>query len=220
VVCRSRYAEDRLAAAVAAGMRQYVLLGAGVDTFVYGSPLAGQIRIYEVDHIGTQEWKRSALAAAEIEITPGVTFVAADPGSDSLTDALTAAGFDFSAPAVISWLGVTMYLDRRAISQALAAISRCAPGTELVVDYMLPQAPQALRDEAGNDYAELITERGEPWLSFRSPGEMDALLAENGFSGAAQVRRRDCVPASLWDRTDSLRPIELSMIASARMCAQ
>jgi len=122
---------------------------------------------------------------------------------------------------VISWLGVTMYLDRRAISQALAAISRCAPGTELVVDYMLPQA---LRDEAGNDYAELISaaaaERGEPCLSFLSPGEMDALLAEHGFSGAAQVRQRDCVPASLWDRTDSLRPIELSMIASARMCAR
>ena len=220
VICRSRYAEDRVAAALAVGVRQYILLGAGLDTFAYRSPLAAQASVYEVDRPATQSWKRSALAAAGLGTPPGVAFVPADFGAGSLTDALAAAGFDFGAPAVISWLGVTMYLDRAAISQALAATSHCAAGTELVVDYMLPPA---LRDDAGNHYAKLISaaaaERGEPWLSFLSPGDMDALLAEHGFSGAAQVRQRDCVPARLWDRTDSLRPIELSMIASARLRA-
>ncbi len=94
VICRSRYAEDRLAEAVDRGLRQYVLLGAGLDSFAYRSPLAGQIHVFEVDHSGIQEWKRAALAAADIGIPASVTFVAADLGTDSLTEALRTAGFD------------------------------------------------------------------------------------------------------------------------------
>jgi O-methyltransferase involved in polyketide biosynthesis len=104
------------------------------------------------------------------------------------------------------------------VIRTLGALAACAPGTELIADYMLPQA---LRDEAGNGYAELImaaaAEHGEPWLSFFAPGEMAGLLAEHGFREATQVRQRDSVPVEMWQRADALRPIKLSMIACARL---
>jgi methyltransferase (TIGR00027 family) len=228
VICRSRYAEDRLAAAVASGVRQYVILGAGLDTFGWRSALADSVQVFEVDRPVTQAWKRSSLAAAAMSVPPGVVFVPFDlaaalhdgdaPDPNGLSAALIAAGFDIGKPAVISWLGVLMYLDRDAIRRTLGVLAEWGPGTELIADYMLTQE---LRDEAGNQYAELVgpvaAERGEPWLSFFAPAEMSALLAEHGFGGATHVRQRDAVPADLWRRTDALRPRELSMIAVARL---
>lgn len=226
VICRSRFAEDRLAAAAANGVRQYVILGAGLDTFGYRSPLAPAVRVFEVDHPATQAWKRSALASAGLDVPPGVVFVPADltapgsdePGNDRLGPRLRAAGFDFGEPAVVSWLGVLMYLDRDAINRTLAVLAGCAPGTELIADYMLTAG---LRDDAGDQYVELVgpatAERGEPWLSFFAPAEMGALLARHGFGTAAHVRQRDAIPADLWRRTDVLVPRELSMIAWSRL---
>jgi methyltransferase (TIGR00027 family) len=216
VLCRSRYAEDRLAAAVTSGVHQYVLLGAGLDTFACRSSLAGHLAVFEVDHPSTQAWKRAALAAAQIETSPSLTFIPAEFGGGSLADALRAGGFDFSEPAVISWLGVTMYLDDHAIRETLAVLSGCAPGTELIVDYMLPAG---LRDETAGEYVSQVAaaaaDRGEPWLTFASPADMTALLAEFGFGIAEHVRQRDAIPAREWDRSDSLRPVELSMISTA-----
>jgi methyltransferase (TIGR00027 family) len=216
VLCRSRYTEDRVAAAVASGVHQYVLLGAGLDTFAWRSSLAAQLAVFEVDRPSTQEWKRAALAAARIETGPSLTFVPAEFGGGSLADALQAGGFDFGEAAVISWLGVTMYLDDHAIRDTLAALSGCAPGTELIVDYMLPAG---LRDETADDYASQVAaaaaSRGEPWLTFASPADMTAVLAEFGFGIAEHVRQRDAIPAGEWDRSDSLRPVQLSMISAA-----
>jgi len=216
VLCRSRCAEDYLAAAVAAGVRQYVVLGAGLDTFACRSRLAGQLSIWEVDHPATQAWKRGALAAAQIDAGPDTTFIPAEFGSGSLARALRAGGFDFGQAAVISWLGVTMYLDDHAIRDTLSALAGCAPGTELIVDYMLPAG---LRDVAADSYASQVgaaaADRGEPWLTFASPADMTALLAEYGFAIAGHVRQRDAIPAELWDRSDALRPVELSVIARA-----
>lgn len=228
VICRSRYAEDRVASAAANGVHQYVLLGAGLDTFGYRAPVRADLRVFEVDHPATQAWKRSALAAAQLPVPPGVVFVpanlAAEPVDSDALDAdglgfgLRAAGFDFHEPAVISWLGVMMYLDRAAIRRTLAVLANCAPGTELVADYMLTQE---LRDEISNQYADAVgsaaAERGEPWLSLFAPAEVDALLAEHGFGATTHVRQRDSVPAELWRRNDSLRPIDLSMIAWSRI---
>ena len=220
VICRSRYAEDRLAEAADRGVRQYVLLGAGLDSFGYRSPLAGQIRVFEVDHPGTQEWKLAALAKAGIGMPASLTFVPADLGADSLTGALQAAGFNFSQPAMVSWLGVIMYLSRPAIESTLASLARFAAGTELIADCMLPQS---LRDEAGDLYVSQVgpaaADRGEPWLTFLSPGEMGGLLAEYGFAATEHVQQRDAVPARLWDRSDSLQPISLSMITRATLPA-
>jgi methyltransferase (TIGR00027 family) len=108
VVVRSRYTEDRLAEAMKNGMAQYVLLGAGLDSFGYRTESA--VRVFEVDHPATQEWKKAHLEKAGIAVPGTVSFVAADFEADSLGDRLTAAGFDPARPAFVSWLGVVMYL--------------------------------------------------------------------------------------------------------------
>jgi methyltransferase (TIGR00027 family) len=218
VVCRSRFTEAHLAACVRDGTTQYVILGAGLDSFAYRTDPApgGPARVFEVDHPGTQDWKREHLAAAGIPVPGSVSFVAMDFERDSLAGRLGQAGFDPSRPALVSWLGVTMYLTQAAISQTLAEIGGFAPGTQLVTDYMLPAG---LRDETGQTYADLVApaaaERGEPWLTFLAPGDMSALLEGPGFGAVEHVRQRDSIPAALWDRTDSLRPADLSVLARA-----
>ena len=218
VICRSRYTENHLARAAANGIRQYVILGAGLDSFGYRPGLAGQLRVFEVDHPATQQWKRQALAAARIPVPATVTFVPADLAAGSLAGLLPASGFDPAQPALFGWLGVTMYLTRDAISRVLTAIGSFAPGTELIADYMLPAS---LRDAAANSYAELVgavaAERGEPWLTFLSPGEASELLAAHGLEPAEHVHQRDAIDGALWRRSDSLRPIELSMVARAKV---
>ena len=212
VLCRSRLAEDVLRRS---GAVQYIVLGAGLDTFAYRS--AG-IRVFEVDHPGMQRWKRAALAAAGIAEPPQVRFVPADLSAGALVPALTAAGFDQAAPAVVAWLGVSMYLDLAAIEATLAALAGLAPGSELVLDYMLPAGH---RDKAGDLYVELIAaaaaEHGEPWQTFLTPDEMTALLTRHGFTRTEQLSQAGSIPAGLWQRTDALRPISLSMLAAARL---
>jgi len=114
-----------------------------------------------------------------------------------------------------------MYLPRDAIDRALAAVGAMAPGTELVADYMLPAS---LRDAASNSYVELVSEfaaeRGEPWLTFLTPGEASALLAGHGIEPGGHVHQRDAVEAALWRRSDSLRPAELSMLIHGRVPAR
>lgn len=218
VTCRSRYTEDRLAEAVNRGVTQYVILGAGLDSFAYrraaGPP--GRVRTFEVDHPATQEWKRERLAKSGIPIPDGAVFVPADFEHDSLAARLRAQGFDQSQPALVSWLGVTMYLTQPAISQTLAEISTFAPGTELITDYMLPPG---LRDQDGQSYADQVgpvaAQRGEPWLSCLAPDQMSALLETHGFGRTEQVGQRDSISGQLWDRSDTLHPIRLSMLAHA-----
>ena len=217
VTCRSRYAEDRLADAIGRGIGQYVLLGAGLDSFAYRSPLAGQVRVFEVDHPATQEYKRRVREVAEGGgRVGGVRFVAVDFGRDSLGEALGRAGFDAEQPALVSWLGVTMYLDESAVEATVAVLGGFAPGSEVVVDYMLPAG---MRDAAGQMYADLVgqaaAEWGEPWRSVFAPGAMAALLARHGFGPARDVGQRDMIPDAAWDRSDALRPAELSRIAHA-----
>ncbi len=211
VTCRSRYAEDGLARGIGRGIGQYVLLGAGLDSFAYRSPLAGRVRVFEVDHPATQDYKRRVRAAPD-----GVTFVPVDFARDPLAGALGRAGFDASRPAFVSWLGVTVYLDETAIEATVSVLGGFAPGSEIVVDYMVPAG---LRDAAGQTYAELVgqfaAERGEPWLSVFTPEAMAALLARHGFGPARDVGQHDMIPAAAWDRADSLRPAELSRIAHA-----
>jgi O-methyltransferase involved in polyketide biosynthesis len=235
VTCRSRYAEDRLADAIGRGLGQYVLLGAGLDSFAYRSPLADRVRVFEVDHPATQEYKRrvrevaggagaaggsgtarAGTAGGGGGTAEGVRFVAVDFGRDSLGEALGRAGFDAGQPALVSWLGVTMYLDESTIEATLAVLGGFAPGSEVVVDYMLPAG---MRDAAGQMYADLVgqaaAEWGEPWRSVFAPGAMAALLARHGFGPARDVGQRDMIPAAAWDRSDVLRPAELSRIAHA-----
>jgi O-methyltransferase involved in polyketide biosynthesis len=238
VACRSRYTEDALARAAARGVTQYVILGAGLDSFAYraGAHQAGahqpgahqpgahqpgayregppaRVRVFEVDHPASQQAKRSALAAARIAVPGDVAYVPADLAAGSLRESLAGAGFDAAAPALFSWLGVTMYLTADAVAATMAAVAGCAPGSELIADYLLPEGE---RDEAGALYGELVAqasaERGEPWLSFFTPAQAAALGREAGFSAVRSVRQRDTVPAHLWQRADSLRPAELAVL--------
>lgn len=213
VACRSRYTEDSLAGAVRRGVGQYVVLGAGLDSFGYRSPLAGRVRVFEIDHPATQDYKRGLRPAPD-----GLTFVSVDFMVDSLRAGLDRAGFDVAEPAFVGWLGGTMYLDSSAIERTVSVLGDFAPGTEVVVDYMLPAG---WRDAAGDTYADLVgqasADRGEPWLSLFTPDAMAALLTRHGFGTVRDVRQRDMIPAAAWDRSDSLCPAELSHIAHARM---
>ncbi|MBC6461835.1 class I SAM-dependent methyltransferase [Actinomadura sp. HBU206391] len=218
VVTRGRYTEDRLAEAIRRGVGQYVILGAGLDSFAYRSELAGRVRVFEVDHPATQRYKREVLADSGVVIPDSVAFVAADFETRSLAGHLVREGFDPTSPAFVCWLGVTMYLTREAIDETLKSIGAFAPGTELVVDYMVPAD---LRDADGETYVTSVmpvaAENGEPWLTFLSPREMSALLEEAGLAVTEHVRQRDAVDAALWDRRDALRPFDLSMLARARV---
>jgi len=214
VTCRGRYAEDALARAVRAGVTQYVLLGAGLDSFGYrDGPLAGRVRVFEVDHRASQEFKRAALAAARVEVPDSVRYVPADLARDPLIQCLAAAGFDASAPAMIAWLGVTMYLTAQAVAETLAAVARLAPGTELIADYLLPEGA---RDEAGALYGALVAqasaEQGEPWRSYFTPDQMADLAGRAGFGAVRAVSQRDTIPAALWQRADSLCPARLAVL--------
>jgi len=218
--CRSRFTEDQLALAAARGTAQYVILGAGLDSFACRSELAGRLRVFEVDHPATQQRKRALLAAAGLAEPPTLTWVPVDFEKDELIASLTAAGLDPAAPAFVSWLGVTMYLTAEAIGATLASLSRLAPGSELVTDYMLTAD---LRDADGVAYADLVMpdseRRGEPWLSFFTPEQMTGLLTSHGFTGVRDVRQRDSISAALWERADLLRPIELSRLCHATVGA-
>jgi methyltransferase (TIGR00027 family) len=220
VACRGRYTEDALAAAVAAGTRQYVILGAGLDSFAYRSALSGSVRIFEVDQRETQTGKRERLAAARIPEPGNVAFVPVDFEAESVSGELARAGLNLSEPAFISWLGVTMYLTEAAIGQTLAELGTFAQGSQVIADYMLPAE---LRDEDGNTYVELVAplsaERGEPWLSFLSPPQMSQLLTSHGLTPLRHVTQRDIGEEGTWDRSDALRPNQLSLIAHAAIKA-
>ena len=213
VTCRSRYTEEALARAVAAGVAQYVILGAGLDSFAYRGGLAARVRVFEVDHPASQQVKRAALATAGIHVPDNLTFVPADLAADSLAGCLAEAGFDTSAPAVFGWLGVTMYLTLDAIAETMSAIAALAPGSELIADYMLTEDA---RDEAGALYGEHVAqasaERGEPWLSCFTPPRIADLARAAGLGSARSVSQRDAIPADLWRRGDSLRPAELAVL--------
>ena len=224
VTTRSRYTEDRLAAAVRNGLTQYVVLGAGLDTFACRATADRQdrpVRVFEVDHPATQRWKLARLAAARIGLPQTLAFVPADLETESPIDGLVRGGFDITRPALVSWLGVTMYLTREAIDQTLATIAGLAPGTELIVDHMLPER---LRDADGQTYVDLVmpsfADRGEPWLTFLGPEDMAALLKRHGFDVVEHVRQRDAVDTALWNRADPLRPYELSVLTRARLPAR
>jgi O-methyltransferase involved in polyketide biosynthesis len=142
--------------------------------------------------------------------------VPADFEAASLAGELAGAGLDISEPAFVSWLGVTVYLTQAAIAQTLAELGTLAARSHVIADYLLPAA---LRDEAGNTYVELVApssaERGEPWLSFLSPEQMSQLLMSRGLTPLRQVAQRDIGDEATWNRSDSLRPTQLSLIAHA-----
>jgi methyltransferase (TIGR00027 family) len=179
---RSRIAEDALSAAVERGIRQLVILGAGLDTFSLRSPHGAQIRIYEVDHPATQAWKRQRLAGGQLVLPPWLTLVPVDFERDDLGKTLVSAGLQQNSPAFFSWLGVVPYLTEDAIGGTLDYIASIQ-NSEVVFDYMEPA--EAFSEEM----KELVTQRteqlekiGERWASRFEPAGMAAMLRSHGFS--------------------------------------
>ena len=194
---RSRFAEDSLAAAVARGVRQYVVLGAGLDTFAHHNPFAAQgLRVFEVDYPATQAWKQQRLADAGLAAPASLTFAPVDFERQTLAQGLAAAGFDAAAPAFFAWLGVTVYLTREAVVDTLRFIAG-VPGGEVVFDYgeplsAFPEGEARARQAAR---AERAAAMGEPWITRLVPAELAAALQGFGFDdledlGPAQISRR------------------------------
>jgi len=179
---RSRIAEDALSKAVERGIRQIVILGAGLDTFALRNPHgAGQIRVYEVDHPSTQAWKRERLAEAQIALPPWLVFVPVDFERDDLGEMLSTAGFQQNSPAFFTWLGVVPYLTEGAIGSTLDYMASIQ-NSEVVFDYM--ESAQAFSEEmrafvtARTKHLEKIDER---WTSRFEPAGIAAILRSHGF---------------------------------------
>lgn len=201
VVLRSRFAEDSLRDAIAHGIEQYVLLGAGMDTFAYRQPAwARDIEIIEVDHPASQAAKRAQLAAAGIGIPRNVRHAGIDFEHESLADGLRRCGVEFTKRTFFSWLGVTMYLTREAIEAVLRTVASFPRGSEIVLTFAQPRDER----EGGAALPEAAAAAGEPWLSYFTPEEMDALLRATGFSHVEFLTREESVRRYFGDRADGL----------------
>jgi methyltransferase (TIGR00027 family) len=186
IATRSRFSEDTLAEAYGLGVRQYVLLGAGLDTFAYRAAggLPG-LRVFEVDHPATQAWKRARLAQAAIAEPSALTFAPIDFERETLNAALGRASFDFTKPAVFAWLGVVPYLTRDAIFATLAFVATLAPGTIVIFDYGEPASSRGLMQRvAFAAFSARVAAAGEPFKSFFLPDGLTRDILALGFSKA------------------------------------
>ena len=183
LIARSRLAEDEVARAVREGVRQYVVLGAGLDTFAYRNPYGDSLRVFEVDHPATQNWKRSRLEDAGISRPRELTFVPVDFETTRLEDGLLGAGFDREAPAVVSWLGVTPYLEPESARATLRVVGDLLRrGGVLVFDYARsPASLDPQRRAAFEALADRVRAAGEPFRCFWEPDEIARELHERGF---------------------------------------
>lgn len=183
LAARSRYTEDCFAEAAARGVNQYVVLGAGLDTFAYRTERRG-LRIFEVDHPATQGWKRERLASAGIGIPETLTYAPVDFEHETLHDGLARAGLDFGRPAFFAWLGVVPYLSREAIEATLGFVVReMKRASEILFDYAEPMEDRnAAQSRALAELAKRVAEIGEPLRSFFKPEDLRRDLRALGFS--------------------------------------
>ena len=193
LVARSRYAEDNLKRAVEFGVHQYVLLGAGLDTFAYRNPYA-ELRVFEVDHPATQQWKRELLQRNNIAIPESVTYAPVDFERQSLSTQLGDAGFNSQAPAFFAWLGVVPYLTLEAFRATLSFIAAQRPGSGLTLDYAQPRAVLPFLEQLAHDsLASRVEKAGEPFQLFFTPAEIAAELSDFHSLedlGAAEINAR------------------------------
>ncbi|RMI33406.1 class I SAM-dependent methyltransferase [Nocardia stercoris] len=211
---RSRFAEDRVAVT---GARQVVILGAGLDTFAYRNPNP-DLRVFEVDHPDTQDWKRRLVTAAGLDHPAGLTFVPVDFETDTLATRLAAAGFSRTEPAVFVWLGVVFYLTPDAAHSTLEYIAGQDAPVEVVFDYLQP----ADTDE-DRAYLEARARRlaaiGEPFVNYFTPADIAAQLRVLGFTDIEDHPAPDLITGYLDDSTefdeDSARTLRASRMIRA-----
>jgi methyltransferase (TIGR00027 family) len=204
MAARSRYAEDELARAVGHGVTQYVVLGAGLDTFAYRNPHPG-LRVFEVDHPATQAWKREQLQAAGIAIPPSLTFVPIDFEQQTLADGLGQSGFNTNAAAFFSWLGVTPYLTSEACMTTLGFIAKMPAGSGVVFDFAVdPALLNAGQRQALDALSERVARYGEPFQLFFDPGDLQNELKGMGFQRMEFLQGKEINARYFKDRKDGL----------------
>lgn len=204
VSVRSRTSEDHFAAAYTRGVRQYVVVGAGLDTFAYRHAYA-DLRVIEIDHPATQADKRARLVEAKLELGEATTLAPVDFERETLADGLARAGLDLARPAFFTWLGVTPYLTRDAIHRTLTVIARAAPGSELAFDFAEPPPASGEVAEARAALAQRVSDQGEPFRSELVPDELRDELTAVGFS-RVELAGPDALNARYFpDRDDGLR---------------
>ncbi len=207
VVARSRFVEDELSAAIKRGVRQYVILGAGLDTFAYRNPYSSHgLSVFEVDDPATQDWKRRQLSAADLPIPESLTFVPIDFERYTLEDRLREARFRTDEQSFFSWLGVTMYLNRETVISTMKFIASSMPsGSGIVFDYLVPPSSQNFsRRLVFRLLSYKMAVIGEPWQTFFDPDQLENDLRAIGFTQLEGLEPEDINALFFNNRTDKL----------------
>ena len=214
---RSRYVEDQLAQAVANGVTQYVVLGAGLDTFAHRNPFPS-LRVFEVDFPATQAWKQEMLKQAGITIPENLTFVPLDFEHKALGAGLAEAVFDGSTAAFFGWLGVVPYLTLDAFRATLHAVASLPAGTVIGFDYAVaPETLSAVGRTAFDALAGRVAAAGEPFQLFFTPDKLASELVRAGFTRFEQADSDDLNERYFKQRADGLKlsAVKLGMLATA-----
>jgi methyltransferase (TIGR00027 family) len=209
IVARARFIEDLVEKQAGHGVGQYVILGAGLDTFVQRRPeLASRLTVFEIDRPGTQEWKRQRLTELGYGVPGWLKLVPVEfEAGDDWLGRLAEAGFDPGRPAVVAMTGVSMYLTREAIAATLRRIAALAPGSVLGMTFFLPFEMAEPEARPGFERAASgARASGTPFISFFMPDEMLALARECGFNGAGHVSAAMLTDRYFAGRSDGLRP--------------
>lgn len=209
IVARARFIEDLVAERVAHGVEQYVILGAGLDTFAQRRPeLASRMRVFEIDQPGPQAWKRQRLKELGLGIPPFLHLVPVDfEAGDGWWERLSAAGFDAARPAIVASTGVSMYLTQQAIAATLRQVATLAPGSTLAMSFMLPIEMADPEVRPGIERAaQGARANGTPFISFFTPEQMLALARTCGFDTVEHVSAAALAARYFANRTDGLRP--------------
>jgi methyltransferase (TIGR00027 family) len=218
IVARARYIEDLVTEQASHGVAQYVLLGAGLDTFAQRRPeIASKITVFEVDQPGPQAWKRQRLVELGFGVPDSLRLVPVDFETTSWWDGLLANGFDADKPAVVASLGVSMYLTRAATAATLSQSATLAPGSTFAMTFMQPlELVDPDEQEMHRATNAAARASGTPFISYYAPDEILAMARDAGFTAARHVSADDYTQRYFADRTDGLRPFttEALLVAS------
>jgi methyltransferase (TIGR00027 family) len=216
---RMRYTEEALGDALARGVAQYVILGAGLDSFAYRRrDLADVVRVFEVDHPATQQGKRARLRTLHIELPSNLIFVPLDFERQTLAEGLQAGGLRPEIPPFVSWLGVTMYLTDAAVFETLRYVASLAPESEIVFQYVLPEP--LLNDEGRQLLAAIqanVAAQGEPFVTLFEPTTLAARVQELGFTQVWDFGPEEADAQCFAGRTDGLHAPPHTHLMKARV---
>ncbi len=213
---RSRYAEDRL---TAGAFTQYVILGAGLDSFAWRRPdLLRSLRVFEVDHPASQAWKLERVMDLALPLSDSQVFVPVDLETEPFDKALSRAGFDWDQPAMFSWTGVAAYLTRQAIESTLRMIAGAAAGSEVAFSY---RAEESVLDDVGREftriYTPIVASLGEAFQPGWPVIEIEELISRCGLKVVDHPARADLEQRYFAGRTDGLRPYTFETLVTARV---